>query len=141
MINSAKESNAEELAKTRAECDEAKHKIYVLEAELDSTHTLVRQTSTERNKLQEMLDTRQTVIAESRVEDNETMDEMKKLLTEIAAQESGDVSEASQKSGVELTKQVVELIEKNLERLAQRAEVSDGSQHSNFLYLVFADGL
>ncbi|PLB39203.1 putative microtubule binding protein HOOK3 [Aspergillus candidus] len=134
MINSARESNAEELAKTRAECDEAKHKIYVLEAELDSTHTLVRQTSTERNKLQEMLDTRQTVIAESRVEDDETMNEMKKLLTEIAAQESGDVSEASQKSGVELTKQVVELIEKNLERLAQRAEyIHNQNEHIKYL--------
>jgi len=45
---------------------------------------------------------------------------MKKLLSEFTAQDGGD----SEASGVELARQIAELIDKNIERLAQRAEVS-----------------
>jgi protein HOOK3 len=124
MINEIKEKDSTELTKMREEWDESQQKIYNLQAEIDSSLALVRETCAERDELRGMLDNRQDTIAESRVEDQETMEEMKRLLAEIAAQDSGDASEASQKSGVELTKQVMELIEKNLERLAKRAEVS-----------------
>lgn len=123
MINEIKETDSAELTKIREDWDESRQKLYNIQAEIDSSLALVRETCIERDELRTMLDNRQDTIAESRVEDNETMEEMKKLLAEIASQDSGDTSEAAQKSGVELTKQVVELIEKNLERLAQRAEV------------------
>lgn len=124
MITSLREKDSAELAQMRNDWDETSQKVHSLQAEIDSSLTLVNQTCTERDELRAVLDDRQAMIAESRVEDHETMEEMKALLAEIAGQDSGDASEASQKSGVELTKQVVELIEKNLERLAKRAEVS-----------------
>lgn len=124
MINEIKENELVESTKLRDESNEIKQKIHTLQAELDASLALAREACAERDELRTMLDNRQAEIAESRVEDQETMEEMKKLLAEIAAQESGGASEASQKSGMELTKQVVELIERNLERLAQRAEVS-----------------
>ncbi|KAE8385175.1 hypothetical protein BDV23DRAFT_24715 [Aspergillus alliaceus] len=134
MINEIKENNSAELAKLRGESEGVNQKIHTLQVELDASLTLVRETCAERDELRTMLDNRQATIAESRVEDQETMEEMKKLLAEIAAQDSGDASEASQKSGVELTKQVVELIERNLERLAQRAEyIHDQNEHIKFL--------
>ena len=108
----------------RNDWDETSQKVHSLQVEIDASLALVNQTCTERDELRAVLDDRQAMIAESRVEDHETMEEMKALLAEIAGQDSGDTSEASQKSGVELTKQVVALIEKNLERLAKRAEVS-----------------
>jgi len=58
--------------------------------------------------------------SEMRTEDQEAIDEMKKLLSEFTAQDGGD----SEASGVELARQIAELIDKNIERLAQRAEVS-----------------
>lgn len=124
MINSLREKDSAELAQMRNDWDETSQRVHSLQAEIDSSLVLVSQTCTERDELRAVLDDRQAMIAESRVEDNETMEEMKALLAEIAGQDSGDASEASQKSGVELTKQVVALIEKNLERLAKRAEVS-----------------
>ncbi|KAG2421607.1 hypothetical protein HFD88_005582 [Aspergillus terreus] len=134
MINEIKEKDSAELTKMREEWDESQQKIYNLQAEIDSSLALVRETCAERDELRGMLDNRQDTIAESRVEDQETMEEMKKLLAEIAAQDSGDASEASQKSGVELTKQVMELIEKNLERLAKRAEyIHNQNEHIKFL--------
>ncbi|KAL5362940.1 hypothetical protein BJX96DRAFT_154903 [Aspergillus floccosus] len=134
MINEIKEKDSAELTKMREEWDESQQKIYNLQAEIDSSLSLVRETCAERDELRGMLDDRQDTIAESRVEDQETMEEMKKLLAEIAAQDSGDASEASQKSGVELTKQVMELIEKNLERLAKRAEyIHNQNEHIKFL--------
>ncbi|KAI9041524.1 putative microtubule binding protein HOOK3 [Aspergillus affinis] len=134
MINSLREKDSAELAQMRNDWDEKSQKVHSLQAEIDSSLTLVNQTCTERDELRAVLDDRQAMIAESRVEDHETMEEMKALLAEIAGQDSGDASEASQKSGVELTKQVVELIEKNLERLAKRAEyIHNQNEHIKFL--------
>ncbi|OGM41954.1 microtubule binding protein HOOK3 [Aspergillus bombycis] len=134
MIDEIKEIDFVESTKLRDESDEIKHKIHTLQAELDASLVLARETCAERDELRTMLDNRQAGIAESRVEDQETMEEMKKLLADIAAQDSGGASEASQKSGVELTKQVVELIERNLERLAQRAEyIHNQNEHIKFL--------
>ncbi|PIG86496.1 microtubule binding protein HOOK3 [Aspergillus arachidicola] len=134
MINEFKENELLELTKLRDESNKIKQKIHTIQAELDASLALARETCAERDELRTMLDNRQAEIAESRVEDQETMEEMKKLLAEIAAQESGGASEASQKSGMELTKQVVELIERNLERLAQRAEyIHNQNEHIKFL--------
>ncbi|KAA8647509.1 putative microtubule binding protein HOOK3 [Aspergillus tanneri] len=117
LINAIREKDSTELAQMRNEWDGNTQKIHSLQAELDSSLALVNETCTERDELRAILGDRQAMIAESRVEDQETMEEMKALLAEIAGQEG-----ATQKSGVELTKQVAELIEKNLERLAKRAE-------------------
>ena len=134
MINEIKENDLVESTKLRDESDEIRQKIHTLQAELDASLALARETCAERDELRTMLDNRQIEIAESRVEDQETMEEMKRLLAEIAAQESGGASEAAQKSGMELTKQVVELIERNLERLAQRAEVSGTNPRTLLLH-------
>ncbi|KAB8069563.1 hypothetical protein BDV29DRAFT_182496 [Aspergillus leporis] len=134
MIKEIRENDSAELTKLRDESDEINQKIHTLQAELDASLALARETCAERDELRAMLDNRQLEIAESSVEDQETMEEMKKLLAEIAAQDSGDASEASQKSGVEITKQVVGLIERNLERLAQRAEyIHNQNEHIKFL--------
>ncbi|KAF9887677.1 hypothetical protein FE257_009770 [Aspergillus nanangensis] len=134
LINEVKEKDSAELLKLREDWDDSRRKLYNLQAEIDSSLALVRETCSERDELRGMLDNRQDTIAESRVEDQETMEEMKKLLAEIASQNSGDTSEASQKSAIELTKQVMELIEKNLERLAQRAEyIHNQNEHIKFL--------
>ncbi|KAE8350748.1 hypothetical protein BDV28DRAFT_32003 [Aspergillus coremiiformis] len=134
MINEIKENDSAELTKLRDESDEITKKIHTLQAEVDASLALARETCAERDELRTMLDNRQAEIAGSHVEDQETMEEMKKLLAEIAAQDSGDATEASKKSGMELTKQVVELIERNLERLAQRAEyIYNQNEHIKFL--------
>ncbi|PLB45373.1 microtubule binding protein HOOK3 [Aspergillus steynii IBT 23096] len=134
LINSLREKDSAELAQMRNDWDETSQKVHSLQAEIDASLALVNQTCTERDELRAVLDDRQAMIAESRVEDHETMEEMKALLAEIAGQDSGDTSEASQKSGVELTKQVVALIEKNLERLAKRAEyIHNQNEHIKFL--------
>ncbi|KNG82529.1 microtubule binding protein HOOK3 [Aspergillus nomiae NRRL 13137] len=134
MIDEIREIDLLESTKLRDESGEIKHKVHTLQAELEASLALAREACAERDELRTMLDNRQAEIAESRVEDQETMEEMKKLLADIAAQDSGGAPEATQKSGVELTKQVVELIERNLERLAQRAEyIHNQNEHIKFL--------
>jgi protein HOOK3 len=121
MIHEVKESNSAEVAKLRAEWDECQHKIHLLEAELDASQELVREVCAERDELRSLFDKKQVEI---HAEDQEMSNEMKRLLAELMAQENGDSADASQKSGPELAKEVAELIEKYLEKLAKRAEVS-----------------
>ncbi|KAL5689250.1 hypothetical protein EMGR_008902 [Emarellia grisea] len=121
MIHEVKESNSAEVAKLRAEWDECQHRIHSLEAELDASQELVREVCAERDELRSLFDKKQ---AEIHAEDKEMSNEMKRLLAELMAQENGDSADASQKSGPELAKEVAELIEKYLEKLAKRAEVS-----------------
>lgn len=121
LMAEVKAHNATELSKMRDAWDDVTRKLNNLQAELDSTHTLVQVTCAERDDLRGLLEKKQ---AEFRAEDQEAAEEMKKLLAELLAQEDGDDSEAAQKSAVELTRQVAAQIEKNLERLAKRAEVS-----------------
>ena len=116
MIHEAKEQNSAELAQARAEWDERTQRIHNLESEVEASQVLAREACSERDELRGMLDQKQS---EMRVEDQETINEMKKLLAGLTAQDEGD-----QTSGVELTRQLAELIDRNLERLAQRAEVS-----------------
>ncbi|GAQ11060.1 hypothetical protein ALT_8381 [Aspergillus lentulus] len=121
MIHEVKESNSAEVAKLRAEWDECQHRLHLLEAELDASQELVREVCAERDELRSLFDKKQVEI---HAEDQEMSNEMKRLLAELMAQENGDSADASQKSGPELAKEVAELIEKYLEKLAKRAEVS-----------------
>ncbi|RAL10759.1 putative microtubule binding protein HOOK3 [Aspergillus homomorphus CBS 101889] len=131
LIAEIKSHNATELSRLRDEWDEVMRKLNNLQAELDSTHTLVQVTCAERDDLRNLLEKKQ---AEFRAEDQEAAEEMKKLLAELLAQEEGDDSEAAQKSAVELTRQVAAQIEKNLERLAKRAEyIHQQNEHIKFL--------
>ena len=125
MVHEFKEQNSAELAQGRAEWDERTQKIHHLEAELEASQVLSREACAERDELRGMLDNKQS---EMRAEDQETINEMKKLLSEFTAQDGSD----SEASGVELARQIAELIDKNIERLAQRAEVSGKRQ-----FLVF----
>ncbi|KAF7161833.1 hypothetical protein CNMCM6106_008944 [Aspergillus hiratsukae] len=140
MIHEVKESNSAEVAKLRAEWDEYLHRIHLLEAELDASQELVREVCAERDELRSLFDKKQV---EMHAEDQEMSNEMKRLLAELMAQENGDSADASQKSGPELAKEVAELIEKYLEKLAKRAEVSGfppvpsscaGSTHSGKVF-------
>lgn len=115
MIHEVKEQSSGELAQARAEWEERMQRIHHLESEAEASQVLAREACSERDELRGMLDQKQV---EMRVEDQETINEMKKLLAGLTAQD-----DSSQTSGVELTRQLADLIDKNLERLAQRAEV------------------
>lgn len=93
--------------------------MHQLEAEVDASQTLVREVCAEREELRKMLDNKQNEIS---AEDQEVMNEMQMLLGEFETHnsEGGDVP---QKSSFELLKQCAGVLEKNVERLAQRAEV------------------
>lgn len=117
MVHEVKEQNSAELAQLRTEWDERTQRIHHLEAELEASQVLAREACAERDELRGMLDNKQS---EMRAEDQETINEMKKLLSEFTAQDGSD----NEASGVELARQIAELIDKNIERLAQRAEVS-----------------
>lgn len=120
MVHEVKEQNSAEAAQLHAEWDERTQRIHHLESEVEASLVLARESCAERDELRGMLDKKQDEI---QAEDQEAIIEMKKLLAELTAQENGD-TEASQVSGVMLTRQLGELIDKNLERLAKRAEVS-----------------
>ncbi|RAL04994.1 putative microtubule binding protein HOOK3 [Aspergillus ibericus CBS 121593] len=126
LIAEIKANNSSELDKAREGENDAMRRLYNLQAELDSTQALVQVTCAERDDLRNLLEKKQ---AEFRAEDQEAAEEMKKLLAELTAQENGDDPEAAQKSAVELIRQVAAQIEKNLERLAKRAEVSYKKPH------------
>lgn len=123
IIHEVKESNSTELTTMRNEWDAVIQKIHHLEAEADASHALAREVCIERDELRGILDSKQ---AEFNTENEESLKEMKALLAEFSALTNGDVSDTSQKSSVELLKQFAELTEKNIERLAKRAEVSCG---------------
>ncbi|GKZ93318.1 hypothetical protein AnigIFM59636_006388 [Aspergillus niger] len=131
LIAEIKASSAADLTKAREGEDDAMRRLYNLQAELDSTQALVQVTCAERDDLRNLLEKKQ---AEFRAEDHEAAEEMKKLLAELTAQENGDDQEAAQKSAVELIRQVAAQIEKNLERLAKRAEyIHQQNEHIKFL--------
>ncbi|PYI04261.1 microtubule binding protein HOOK3 [Aspergillus sclerotiicarbonarius CBS 121057] len=131
LITEIKANNSSELTKAREGEDDAMRRLYNLQAELDSTQALVQVTCAERDDLRNLLEKKQ---AEFRAEDQEAAEEMKKLLAELTAQENGDDPEAAQKSAVELIRQVAAQIEKNLERLAKRAEyIHQQNEHIKFL--------
>ncbi|GFN17520.1 putative microtubule binding protein HOOK3 [Aspergillus tubingensis] len=131
LIAEIKASSASDLTKAREGEDDAMRRLYNLQAELDSTQALVQVTCAERDDLRNLLEKKQ---AEFRAEDYEAAEEMKKLLAELTAQENGDDPEAAQKSAVELIRQVAAQIEKNLERLAKRAEyIHQQNEHIKFL--------
>ncbi|KAI9923697.1 hypothetical protein ASPWEDRAFT_46371 [Aspergillus wentii DTO 134E9] len=119
MINEVKENNSAESAKIRGEWDELLQRTHHLEAEIDASQTLAREVCSERDELRGMLEKKQT---EMKAEDQESIDEVKKLLAELAALDSGEGVDTSERTVVELTKQLTEFFEKNVDRLAKRAE-------------------
>lgn len=121
MINEVKKNNSAESAKIRGERDELLQRTHHLEAEIDASQTLAREVCSERDELRGMLEKKQT---EMKAEDQESIDEVKKLLAELTALDSGEGVDTSERTVVELTKQLTEFFEKNVDRLAKRAEVS-----------------
>ena len=119
LLRELEEHNSAELAKLRSEWDNLTQNVHHLEAEVDASQTLVREVCSEREELRKMLETKQNEIS---AEDQEVMNEMQMLLGEfeIVNSEGGEVP---QKSSFELLKQCAGVLEKNIERLAQRAEV------------------
>lgn len=126
MLQEIEEHSSAELARLRENWDGLTQNVHHLEAEVDASQTLVREVCAEREELRKMIDTKQNEIS---VEDQEVMNEMQMLLGEFETHngESGD----AQKSSFELLKQCAGVLEKNVERLAQRAEVSLPFTRSN----------
>ena len=120
IVNEVQETNSAELAKLRDDWDELTRRIHSLTAEADASQALARNMCFERDELRGMLDKKQTEI---QAEDQNSMNEMQKLLAEF--HNNGVGLDSSQKSPEEFVKQFAELTEKNAERLAKRAEVSE----------------
>lgn len=120
MFRELEEHDSAELSKLRGEWDGLAQNLHHLEAEVDASQTLVREVCAEREELRKMLDAKQNEIS---AEDQEVMTEMQMLLGEFETHNS-EGGETPQKSSFELLKQCAGVLEKNVERLAQRAEVS-----------------
>jgi len=120
MLRELEEHNSDELAKLRGEWNNLSQNIHHLEAEVEASQTLVREVCAEREDLRKMLENKQNEIS---AEDQEVMTEMQMLLGEFETHNS-EGGETPQKSSFELLKQCAGVLEKNVERLAQRAEVS-----------------
>ncbi|OQD80565.1 hypothetical protein PENANT_c034G07183 [Penicillium antarcticum] len=117
MLRGLEEHNSAELTKIRGDWDSLTHNVHHLEAEVDASQTLVREVCAEREELRKMLDNKQSEISS---EDQEVMKEMQMLLGEFETHNEG--GEVPQKSSFDLLKQCAGVLEKNVERLAQRAE-------------------
>ncbi|KAJ5576306.1 hypothetical protein N7535_003232 [Penicillium sp. DV-2018c] len=118
MLRGLEEHNSNELAKLRGDWDTLTQNVHHLEAEVDASQTLVREVCAEREELRKMLDNKQSEISS---EDQVVMKEMQMLLGEFETHNT-EGGEVPQKSSVELLKQCAGVLEKNVERLAQRAE-------------------
>ncbi|KAJ5220894.1 Microtubule binding protein HOOK3 [Penicillium citrinum] len=118
MLRELEEHNSDELAKLRGEWSNLSQNIHHLEAEVEASQTLVREVCAEREDLRKMLENKQNEIS---AEDQEVMTEMQMLLGEFETHNS-EGGETPQKSSFELLKQCAGVLEKNIERLAQRAE-------------------
>ncbi|KAJ5738214.1 hypothetical protein N7493_001369 [Penicillium malachiteum] len=118
ILREIEEHDSAELTKLRGDWASLTQNIHHLEAEVDASQTLVREVCSEREELRKMLEDKQNEIS---AEDQEVMNEMQMLLGEfeIHNSESGEVPK---KSSFELLKQCAGVLEKNVERLAQRAE-------------------
>ncbi|KAJ5874494.1 Microtubule binding protein HOOK3 [Penicillium soppii] len=118
MLRGLEEHNSTELTKIRGDWENLTQNVHHLEAEVDASQTLVREVCAEREELRKMLDNKQSEISS---EDQEVMKEMQMLLGEFEIH-NGEGGELPQKSSFELLKQCAGVLEKNVERLAQRAE-------------------
>lgn len=132
IINEVQESNSAELTKLRDDWDEIVRRNHTLTAEADASQALVRNACYERDELRGMLDKKQTEI---QTEDQNLLNEMQKLLAEF--QDHGVGLDSSQKPVEEFVKQCADIIEKNTERLAKRAEVSQKlSYYEDLLFFI-----
>ncbi|KAF7719224.1 Uncharacterized protein PECH_004850 [Penicillium ucsense] len=118
LLGELEEHNSAELAKLRSEWENLTQNIHHLEAEVDASQTLVREVCSEREELRKMLEVKQNEVS---AEDQEVMNEMQTLLGEFEIVNSEDGG-TQQKSSFDLLKQCAGVLEKNIERLAQRAE-------------------
>jgi protein HOOK3 len=119
MLQGLEAHNSAELTKVRDNWESLTQNVHHLEAEVDASQTLVREVCAEREELRKMLDNKQSEISS---EDQEVMNEMQMLLGEFETHNT-EGGEVPQKSSFELLKQCAGVLEKNVERLAQRAEV------------------
>ncbi|KAJ5888846.1 hypothetical protein N7495_008887 [Penicillium taxi] len=118
VIRELEEHSSAELAKLRGAWDSLTQNVHHLEAEADASQTLVREVCSEREELRKMLEDKQNEIS---AEDQAVLNEMQMLLGEFEMHNT-EGGEPSQKSSFELLKQCAGVLEKNVERLAQRAE-------------------
>lgn len=121
IIAELKESNSAELTRVQDEWDGLIHKNHHLQAEVDVSHTLVREACSERDELRLVLDNKQ---AEIHAEDSDSIREMQALLSEFADGVNAETPDMPEKSGIQLLRHFAEVTKKNAEKLAKRAEVS-----------------
>lgn len=130
MLRGLEDYNSDELTKLRGDWENLTQNVHHLEAEVDASQTLVREVCAEREELRKMLDSKQSEISS---EDQEVMKEMQMLLGEFETHNT-EGGEVPQKSSFELLKQCAGVLEKNVERLAQRAEVSSPCEFRCFFF-------
>lgn len=123
MLNEVKETNSTEITKMREDWNSFQHKIRELEAKFDLSQSVVREVSSERDSLREVLSKKEIEIDS---EDKAALNEMRRLLGEL----SGKADDGREISSSELLKQFVETTERSTENLAKRAEVSAQFLHS-----------
>ena len=124
MIREIKDSNSVELARLREDYDPVRQKALHLEAEVEASQNLAREVCAERDELRNVLDDKSS---EFQTENDEFTGQAQALLAELSALTNGDVDDSSKKSPTDLLKQFAELTEKNIDKLAARAEVSVSS--------------
>ncbi|KAN0075958.1 hypothetical protein V8E54_007228 [Elaphomyces granulatus] len=122
IIAELKESNSAELTRVQDEWDGLIHKNHHLQAEVDVSHTLVREACSERDELRLVLDNKQ---AEIHAEDSDSIREMQALLSEFADGVNAETPDVPEKSGIQLLRHFAEITKKNAEKLAKRAEHID----------------
>ncbi|OJD20017.1 hypothetical protein AJ78_00033 [Emergomyces pasteurianus Ep9510] len=120
MIDAANDSSSPDVLKMRDDVHSLQAKIQDLETKLSTSQSFVKEVSTERDSLRDMIAKKEQEI---QGEDQATMDEMKKLLEEITARVNSSNKDGPQLSVADLLRQFAETTERSAENLAKRAEV------------------
>ncbi|KAL2373594.1 hypothetical protein RJ035_004296 [Blastomyces gilchristii] len=125
IVEAANDSSSPDVIKMRDEVHAVQSKIQDLETKLATSQSFVQEVSTERDSLRDRLTKK---VQEMQGEDQATMDEMKKLLDEVAARFNSNNTDGPQLSGTDLLRQFSDTMERSAENLAKRAE--ERIQHS-----------
>ncbi|EEQ90578.2 microtubule binding protein HOOK3 [Blastomyces dermatitidis ER-3] len=119
IVEAANDSSSPDVIKMRDEVHAVQSKIQDLETKLATSQSFVQEVSTERDSLRDRLTKK---VQEMQGEDQATMDEMKKLLDEVAARFNSNNTDGPQLSGTDLLRQFSDTMERSAENLAKRAE-------------------
>ncbi|OJD20542.1 hypothetical protein ACJ73_08122 [Blastomyces percursus] len=120
IVAAANDSSSPDVIKMRDEVHAVQNKIQDLETKLATSQSFVQEVSTERDSLRDRIAKK---VQDMQGEDQATMDEMKKLLDEVAARFNSNNMEGPQLSGTDLVRQFSDTMERSAENLAKKAEI------------------